>query len=952
MTTPCAVGRPARPNRPRWLQRLWLETLEDRTLLDGTAWAGYGHDPQHTGISATAALSLDAIRWEAPVDQSPPFTNGDILAHYGSPVITAAGTVIVPVKTDAAGDFRIEGRQGGDGTRQWVLPSDYLVPQHNWFPSYSPVLTAANRLYFAGAGGTVYYTDNPDANGTPTVGRLAFYRIANYHHDLDNLIYIDTPLTTDGAGDIYFGFLATGPNALNLESGIARIDAQGNGTWIAAHTAAGDATITKAAMNSAPALSNDGKLLYVAVKRDSGAGGYLLALDSTTLAPVAKVPLRDIKSGRDADVPDNSTASPTVGPDGDVYFGVLENPFPENHDRGWLLHFNSTLSVLKLPGAFGWDDTPSIVPRALVPSYKGGSSYLVMTKYNNYADVGGDGHNELALLDPTEPEKDPVTGAPVMKEVLTIMGPTPDTNFPDKPGAVREWCINAAAIDPFTDSVMANSEDGSLYRWDLTTNTLTQKMHLAPMTGEAYTPTVIGPNGTVYAINNATLFALQTTATRTTLTTSGGIIPLGQSVTLTAQVAPLVPGNEPAPGQVTFYDGSTPLAVVDLTGGRAAFTISSPTAGNHLFTAVYGGGGLSSGFPLQGSSSKISTTVRAGDSLFVIGGRPGRVQVRRVRDGSLVADFAPYGPGYTGGVSVAVGDVNGDGYQDIVTGATVGNPDVRVYDGQALANGSFNAANPNASLLAQWFAYGLNFNVGANVAVGDVNGDGFADIVTGATVGNPDVRVYSGKDIAQGTFNPSGGSLLAQWFAYGLQFNIGANVAVGDVNGDGFADIVTGATAGNPDVHVYNGKDIADQAGSSSPANPGLLAHFFAYGLQFNIGANVAVADVNGDGFADIITGATAGNPQVRIYDGKGIAGNQVNLLDQFYAYDLGGNIGVTVAAADFDGNGKADILTGAAAGAPHYRVVAATSQGVRPPVLDGLEGIPADLQGGITVGA
>jgi hypothetical protein len=932
---------------------LLLETLEDRLLLDGSVWAGYGHDPQHTGISGTAAVSLDAIRWEAPVDQTPPFINGDILAHYGSPVITPAGTVIVPVKTDAAGDFQIEAHQGGDGTRQWVLPSDYLVPQHNWFPSYSPVLTATNRLYYAGAGGTVYYTDNPDATGTPATGHLAFYRIANYHHNLDSLVYIDTPLTADSAGNIYFGFLVTGPNVLNLESGIARIDAQGNGTWIAAHTAAGDDTITKTAMNSAPALSNDGKLLYVAVKRGQSAGGYLLALDSTTLAPVAKVPLRDIKSGKDATVPDDSTASPTVGPDGDVYFGVLENPFPENHDRGWLLHFNSTLSSIKLPGAFGWDDTASIVPRDMVPSYKGNSSYLLMTKYNNYADVGGDGHNKLALLDPTEPEKDPVTGAPVMKEVLTIMGPTPDPNFPDKPGAVREWCINAAAIDPFTKSIMANSEDGSLYRWDLTRNTFTQAIHLAPMTGEAYTPTVIGPNGTVYAINDATLFALQTTATRTTLTTTGGIIPLGQNVTLTAQVAPVIPGTEPAPGQVTFYDGSTQLAVVDLSGGQATFTLTSPTAGNHVFSAVYSGGTLQSSFPLQGSSSnKISAVVRAGDSLFVIGGQPGRVQIRRVRDGALVADFAPYGSAYTGGVSVAVGDVNGDGYQDIVTGATVGNPDVRVYDGRAIANGTFDAGNPNASLLAHWFAYGLNFNVGANVAVGDISGNGFADVVTGATVGNPDVHVYSGKDIAQGNFNPNGGSLLAQWFAYGLQFNIGANVAVGDVNSDGFADVVTGATAGNPDVHVYNGKDIADNAGNSSPAHPGLLAHFFAYGLQFNIGANVAVADVNGDGFGDIITGATAGNPQVRIYDGKAAAGNQANILDQFYAYNLSGNLGVTVAATDFEGNGKADILTGAASGAPHYRVVAATSQGIQPPVVNGLEGIPSDLQGGIAVGA
>ena len=82
----------------------------------------------------------------------------------------------------------------------------------------------------------------------------------------------------------------------------------------------------------------------------------------------------------------DSTASPTVGPDGDVYFGVLEDNFPSHNDRGWLLHFDRTLATTKTPGSFGWDDTASIIPRAAVPSYSGSSSYLVLTKYNNYAE--------------------------------------------------------------------------------------------------------------------------------------------------------------------------------------------------------------------------------------------------------------------------------------------------------------------------------------------------------------------------------------------------------------------------------------------------------------------------------------------------------------------------------------------------------------------------------------
>ena len=63
-------------------------------------------------------------------------------------------------------------------------------------------------------------------------------------------------------------------------------------------------------------------------------------------------------------------------------------------------------------------------------------------------------------------------------------------------------------MDPATDSVLVNSEDGNLYRWNLATNTLSQAVALSSGLSEAYTPTLIGPDGTVYAINNATLFAV------------------------------------------------------------------------------------------------------------------------------------------------------------------------------------------------------------------------------------------------------------------------------------------------------------------------------------------------------------------------------------------------------------------------------------------------------------
>jgi hypothetical protein len=187
----------------------------------------------------------------------------------------------------------------------------------------------------------------------------------------------------------------------------------------------------------------------------------------------------------------------------------MSNPFWANNDRGFLLQFTANLTPAGAPSSFGWDDCGSIVPASIVPSYTGGSKYLLLTKYNNYADTGGNGLNRVAIVDPNATMIDPVTGLTVMKVVQSVLGVTPDSDFPNVPGAVREWCINSAAIDVPGRCAIINSEDGSAYRWDFASNSLTQSMKLTAGVGEAYTPTMIGHDGTIYAINNATLFAIK-----------------------------------------------------------------------------------------------------------------------------------------------------------------------------------------------------------------------------------------------------------------------------------------------------------------------------------------------------------------------------------------------------------------------------------------------------------
>jgi hypothetical protein len=135
------------------------------------------------------------------------------------------------------------------------------------------------------------------------------------------------------------------------------------------------------------------------------------------------------------------------------------------------------------------------------------------------------------------------------------------------------------------------------------------------------------------------------------------------------------------------------------------------------------------------------------------------------------------------------------------------------------------------------------------VAAGDVNGDGLADLVTGAgPSGGPHVMVFNGVDL----------SMLASFYAFTPGFPGGVNVAAGDVNGDGRADIITGAgPGGGPHVRVFSGVDLAE------------LASYFAYDVAFVGGVTVTAGDYNGDGVIDVITGpGWGGGPHVRARPG------------------------------------------------------------------------------------
>src|SRR5207249_4020231 len=122
-----------------------------------------------------------------------------------------------------------------------------------------------------------------------------------------------------------------------------------------------------------------------------------------------------------------------------------------------------------------------------------------------------------------------------------------------------------------------------------------------------------------------------------------------------------------------------------------------------------------------------------------------------------IRSFFAYGPAFTGGVYVAVGDVTGDGRPDIITGAGEGGgPHVKVFDGVTGAE------------VRSFFAFNAGFTGGVRVAAADVDGDGTADIVCAAGPGGgPHVIVFSGAT----------GAVIRSFFAYDINARFGVNVA-------------------------------------------------------------------------------------------------------------------------------------------------------------------------------
>jgi hypothetical protein len=340
-------------------------------------------------------------------------------------------------------------------------------------------------------------------------------------------------------------------------------------------------------------------------------------------------------------------------------------------------------------------------------------------------------------------------------------------------------------------------------------------------------------------------------------------------------------------------DGFSPLdfaALRDL-GWSAVTTVAAPLPTNPTAASDAGGASVVGGVTLTGATDGSAQgfnlgadgTLTAAGSRFqpfpgwagvirsvvadfngdgiadaAFGTGPGTTARVRVIDGKSGTDLVGVSTvldGFTGGVYLAAGDVNGDGAAELVVSADAGGGTrIMVYE----------VGGGKLSAVTDFFAFGdPAFRGGSRVAMGDVNRDGVADLIVGAGLGGgPRVAVYDGNTLLKGS--PT--SLVPDFFALDPSLRSGVFVSSADFDGDGFADVLysTGDTGG-PRVRAVSGAVLSANPGKDAYYLPA-LADFFALDPADRSGLRLAAHDLDGDGKAELVVASgSKANAQVRV---------------------------------------------------------------------------------------
>ena len=392
---------------------------------------------------------------------------------------------------------------------------------------------------------------------------------------------------------------------------------------------------------------------------------------------------------------------------------------------------------------------------------------------------------------------------------------------------------------------------------------------------------IVAPGDTVGTLStgNFSLSSL-TTLSLQVGTTSNGVndkVSVNGTISLNNAILSVITGNFITVGTtytIIQNDGTDVVngTFINLPEG------ASYTSGNTIFTVSYKGGTgndvtlkvISTVLPptpvnVPGVKQTFATGIDAGGGPLV---------TVNFADGHTSSFFA-YAPSFTGGVRVAMGDINGDGNVDLITAPGVGGgPNIKI----------FNLVSGTPIQVADFFVFEAAFFGGLYIAVGNLNNDGYGDIIVGAGPGGgPRVSAYAGSQ----NFSINGSTVMTTFFAYAPEFTGGITVAAADRTGEGIDEIVTGAGyGGGPNVTVFQLQQTPQGA-----FNQIVIQNFFAFDTLFTGGIYVAGGRFTNSTYDDIFVGTGSGTKAtVAVAFGTG----GIHYLNPFGNFTGGVRVGIS----------------------------------------------------------